>query len=98
MKNLTYNGWTNYATWRVSLEIFDGYDFEDLNPQEITATFCEEWVEECIFNNFDTCNTPMLIEDYARAFLRDVNYYEIAKHIRESIEEINEFKNKNNDN
>ena len=20
----TYNGWTNYATWRVNLELFDG--------------------------------------------------------------------------
>jgi hypothetical protein len=24
MKKETYNGWTNYATWRVNLEIFDG--------------------------------------------------------------------------
>ena len=24
--NTTYNGWTNYATWRVNLEIFDGFD------------------------------------------------------------------------
>jgi hypothetical protein len=21
-----YNGWTNYATWRVNLEMVDGYD------------------------------------------------------------------------
>ena len=21
-----YNGWTNYATWRVRLEMFDAYD------------------------------------------------------------------------
>jgi hypothetical protein len=21
-----YNGWTNYATWRVNLEMFDGFD------------------------------------------------------------------------
>ena len=24
MKKETYNGWTNYATWRINLEIFDG--------------------------------------------------------------------------
>jgi hypothetical protein len=94
MKKETYNGWTNYATWRVMLEIFDGYDFEDINPQEITATFCEEWAEECIFNNFDTCDTPRLVEDYARAFLSDVNYYEISKHIKDNINEINEYKNR----
>ena len=22
-----HNGWTNYATWRVNLEIIDGYDW-----------------------------------------------------------------------
>ena len=24
MTDKTYNGWTNYATWRVNLEWFDG--------------------------------------------------------------------------
>ena len=23
---MSYNGWTNHATWRVNLEMFDGYD------------------------------------------------------------------------
>lgn len=32
----TYNGWTNYATWRVTLECFDGWD--------ISSTFsADEW-------------------------------------------------------
>lgn len=26
MENKTYNGWTNYATWRVNLELLDGYE------------------------------------------------------------------------
>mgnify|MGYP003348713519 CR=1 FL=1 len=26
MSNTTYQGWTNYATWRVMLELFDGMD------------------------------------------------------------------------
>ena len=29
MQKLEYNGWTNYATWKVSLEMFDGVDWED---------------------------------------------------------------------
>ena len=34
----TYNGWTNYATWRVNLECFDGWD--------IDSTFSrDEWLE-----------------------------------------------------
>ena len=27
----TYNGWTNYATWRVNLEIFDGIEPRDMD-------------------------------------------------------------------
>ena len=30
MKDERYNGWTNYATWRVNLEIIDG-DYDYLN-------------------------------------------------------------------
>ena len=90
MKNVTYNGWTNYATWRVSLEIFDGSDFEDYRPEEITATFCEEWAEEIIFIN----DREGIVESYARAFLSDVNWYEIAEHIKETLTEINEHKNR----
>jgi hypothetical protein len=34
----TYNGWTNYATWRVNLEMFDGLDIADISfiTDEIT--------------------------------------------------------------
>ena len=31
-ENTKHNGWTNYATWRINLEIFDGYDNEDHEP------------------------------------------------------------------
>jgi hypothetical protein len=30
-----YNGWTNYETWRVNLEIFDGFDMDDVLPSTI---------------------------------------------------------------
>ena len=30
MQDNTYNGWTNYATWRVNLEIFDGMSADDM--------------------------------------------------------------------
>lgn len=90
MKNVTYNGWTNYATWRVSLEIFDGYDFEDYSPEEITKDFCQDWAGEIIFQN----SNDDLLASYAHAFLSDVNWYEIAEHIKDTLTEINEYKNK----
>ncbi len=77
-----YNGWTNYATWRINLEILGDIEFE----KPVTIDELKEIVEECVFTNFDTCKTPRLIEDYARAFISEVNFYEIERHINEELE------------
>jgi hypothetical protein len=72
----TYNGWTNYATWRIALEIFDGYE----PGYEMGASDCEQFAEEIIFEN----NSYTLSDSYARAFLSEVNWNEIADHINEN--------------
>jgi len=86
MNEKKYNGWTNYATWRVNLEILgditfpeDGYKIE--SEEEVSVDYLKDIVEECVFTNFNTCDTPRLVEDYARAFIDEVNFYEIANHI-----------------
>lgn len=76
MKNQTYNGWTNYATWRVALEIFDGYEPDYM----ITSQDCEELAELAIFQN----SSDTLADSYARAFISDVNWHEIANHLNEN--------------
>lgn len=92
MSNTTYNGWTNYATWRVNLEVFDGFDpyeyFSDANdefdPSEL-ADNLKEFAEEVIFSghHYDARGQTNLMQDYARAFLSDVNWHEIASHMIE---------------
>lgn len=77
-----YNGWTNYATWRINLEILGDIEFE----KPVTIDELKEIVEECVFTNFDICKTPRLIEDYARAFISEVNFYEIKRHINDELE------------
>lgn len=77
MKDTTYNGWTNYATWRVNLEMFDG------SPDTYTAESAREWVEEIIYSTTD----EGVARDYALAFLGDVNWHEIAEHYQEEKEE-----------
>ena len=85
-----YNGWTNYATWRVNIEMFDGVTLEDLNTVETEPydlkDYLEDYAEEMIFSGvrFDERRPSNLMEDYARAFLSDVNWYEIAEHIIEN--------------
>lgn len=82
-----YNGWTNYATWRVNLEVFDGFDpfdnFSDnqANMMEWLPDNLKEYAEEIIFQETEKCRMSGLMEDYARAFLSDVNWFEIAEHM-----------------
>jgi hypothetical protein len=85
MSNDTYNGWTNYETWRVNLEVFDGFDpseyFSAYDPEDVyeLGQSLKQYAEEVIF---DCGQVPDgLAADYARAFLSDVNWYEIAKHM-----------------
>jgi hypothetical protein len=69
-----YNGWANYATWRVALEIFDGYDPEGT---PVTAEWAEEYVDEVLTMQ----GAGGLVLDYANAFLANVDWREIADHI-----------------
>ena len=88
MTNNTYNGWTDYATWRVNLEIFDGFNpvedwgleldergADDEYAKEQLAEALRDRAEEVIFEGSDKRN---LVDSYAEAFLSDVNWYEIA--------------------
>lgn len=83
MKDGTYNGWTNYATWRVNLEIFDGMDAEDMGWTGLDAydlgVILKDYVEEVLEAQCEGKDGGMtLIFSYAMAFLQDVNYREIA--------------------
>ena len=88
MSDTKYNGWTNYATWRVNLEVFDGYDLHNLidDPADEPLDFVEEQIkehaEQVIFlYSYDERRPSSLMEDYARAFLQEVNWREIAEHL-----------------
>jgi hypothetical protein len=104
MTDTTYNGWSNYATWRINLEIFDGVSLDDfsgvvqkfteeedgeertciLEPYEFAAQL-SDYADEVIFQGvrYDERRPSNLMEDYARVFLQDVNYIEIAEHMIE---------------
>ncbi len=92
MNDNKYNGWTNYATWRVKLELFDEINFvaEDFfdGIEGITAEILEDMVENWVFENHT--GSLGLVEDYARAFLANVNYHEIAESLKEDISHENE--------
>ena len=87
----TYNGWTNYATWRINLEIFDGTDLEDMSWDGMDtsdlANALQEYAQEIVFLE---CNEKSLAYSYAMAFLSEVNWYEIAEHLLEDFKQESE--------
>lgn len=71
-----YNGWTNYQTWRVHLEMFDGCIYND---GKIDADWCKDCALELI-----EAQSEGLARDYALFFLVDVDWEEIAIHVNEN--------------
>jgi hypothetical protein len=75
----TYNGWTNYATWRISLEWFDNYnpDENETDVYDLSKTL-EAYVTETLE---EMTVQSTLVLDYALSFVSDVNWYEIAENL-----------------
>ena len=82
MKN-NYNGWTNYATWRINLNILGDIQWVEEEIEILNEEMLEDYVENAVFENNGISGHLGLMEDYARAFLNDVNYREILEHILE---------------
>ena len=82
MNDKKYNGWTNYATWRINLEILG--DINSLT-NNTSADDLKEIVEDVVFSQYELGNGSHLVEDYARAFISRVNFYEIAQSINEEL-------------
>ena len=85
MNDKTYNGWTNYATWRANLEIFDGLETSEMFDLTLDAWdlghVLQDYAEEVVDMSIRDHEAPSIAQDYALAFLADVNWYEIAKHM-----------------
>ena len=88
MSDKKYNGWTNYATWRVNLEIIGDIEWQDVEIKDITVDYLKEIVDGVVFDQYRANNTitSNLVEDYANAFLSEVNYHEILEHILDDLD------------
>jgi hypothetical protein len=80
MNDAAYNGWTNYATWRVNLEMFDGYDCASEN--DLDAYDLGQNLRGMALEIIDEQASGLAL-DYTEAFLNDVNWYEIAERMIE---------------
>jgi len=76
-----YNGYDNFATWKVQLEILSYIEFDG----PVTTDILKKIVEDEVF-----IFKKELMENYARCFLSNVNYYQLKRLINEDIPITNE--------
>jgi len=88
--NTKYNGWTNYATWRVNLEMFDNAELGDFwgyhDEEGVDAYELGQVLKEYAEERLNEEATGLAI-DYALAFISDVHWTEIAQSIINNNEE-----------
>jgi hypothetical protein len=80
-----YNGYTNYATWRIKLELLDGIDPSLLGFDDVYdfAEYLKDFVDDSL-----AMSAPQgFALDYARAFVDEVNWREIARSLMEAYSE-----------
>ena len=95
MTDTKYNGWTNYETWRVKLELFDDLDmkdeFDNNEPDFDVSMICPHTFADVLKDRaelyIENSSPEGLARDYALAFLQAVNWYEIATHLIKDYEE-----------
>lgn len=88
IQNNGYNGWPNYATWRVNLEVFDGCTPADItgdHPDGFDRDSDAYQLQAALREHAEyfICEQAPegLARDYALAFLADVEWYAIAYHM-----------------
>lgn len=89
MNDLSYNGWTNYETWRINLEVVDGmtledfgFDVHEMDTDDVTnVERLAEMVAEMV-NEVVTRDVPEgLALNLAQSFIDRVDFMEIAEHL-----------------
>lgn len=73
MNNEKYNGWNNYATWRVNFEVCDGMDKDAF--ENMSADAVQSYIQEIVFSDIPNG----LAVGYALAFLDDVDWQELQE-------------------
>ena len=79
----TYNGWTNYATWRVNLEMFDGFSIGCHWDDEEWKVMLNKAIKEAVKKSPD----DLLDNQPARVFWFEATITtEIADYLKELVE------------
>ena len=80
-----YNGWSNYATWRINLEFFSDCKGTDLTPdwEHISLQEQVKVAHNALLDFIDENTSNIFVNGWIREFVANVNFYEIVEHINE---------------
>jgi len=77
-----YNGWANYETWRVGLEIINDMTLEDFGfDVEVEPYDLAEAMKSHVQDHIEETTEPGFARDYAVAFLENVSWRELSNHM-----------------
>ena len=88
MDNKKHNGWHNYATWRVNLELLDDYLQANRELLELSVEELADHLKTVTEEYIDVYCSNLLIQGWAAAFISDVDYYEIAENFKADNESL----------
>jgi hypothetical protein len=87
MEDNRYNGWANYATWKIKLEYLDGDLDQMFDISSDTSSYHLAKDLEAFVNDYiEESGAFEYVLDLARCFLADVDWREIAEHLIEDAE------------
>ena len=76
MKN---GGFSNYATYRVNVDILNGLELAEMVNPDIDVDGLEDLLMEIVENAVLATNPKGLAKDFATLFIQSVNYRELAE-------------------
>jgi hypothetical protein len=89
MNDNTYNGWTNYETWSVHLERFDGMSLEDIgmDDDESDPGDIGDYLRDSVLYDIEDTVPGAHFRSILYQFMQAVNWAEIAEHIIDNSKE-----------
>jgi hypothetical protein len=89
MEDNKHKGWTNFGTWKVYADILSDIEFDEY----VDALMLQELVDDVVFSQFNMKDGSHFVEEFAKAFISEVNYYEIADNINDEIDTNRKYNN-----
>ena len=96
-----YNGWTNFETWKINLEVLDSHVSYLIEDSGTEHNRIKETLETNTYDlskqlkdftlevlNYDECERDYpILSNYAYCFIEKVNFHEIAEHVKSDLKE-----------